>query len=50
MVSFFETTIRCLGGLIAAYELSDDSIFLEKAKLLGDKVQLLCMVCMACMV
>jgi len=37
-VSFFETTIRCLGGLIAAYELSGDTMFLEKARILGSKL------------
>eukprot|EP00656_Telonema_subtile_P012839 TRINITY_DN16498_c0_g1_i1.p1 TRINITY_DN16498_c0_g1~~TRINITY_DN16498_c0_g1_i1.p1 ORF type:complete len:748 (-),score=218.19 TRINITY_DN16498_c0_g1_i1:127-2370(-) len=37
-VSFFETTIRCLGGLITAYELSDDRMFLDKARVLGDKL------------
>ena len=30
-VSLFETNIRVLGGLLAAYHLSNDSIFLEKA-------------------
>ena len=30
-VNFFETTIRVLGGLLSAYHLSKDSIFLEKA-------------------
>jgi mannosyl-oligosaccharide alpha-1,2-mannosidase len=34
-VSFFETTIRVLGGLLSAYELSGDSMFLEKADDLG---------------
>ena len=37
-ISFFETTIRCLGGLLSAYELSGDAMFLEKAKLLGEKL------------
>jgi len=37
-ISFFETTIRCLGGLISAYELSGDAMFLEKAKTLGEKL------------
>ncbi|RGB24792.1 Glycoside Hydrolase Family 47 protein [Rhizophagus diaphanus] len=31
----FETIIRYLGGLLSAFELSDDHIFLEKAKELG---------------
>lgn len=35
-VSVFETTIRCLGGLLSAYDLSKDQIFLDKARLLGD--------------
>jgi len=30
-VSLFETTIRFLGGLLSAYHLSNDKIFLEKA-------------------
>ena len=30
-VSFFETTIRVLGGLLSAYHLSDDKLFLDKA-------------------
>lgn len=30
-VSLFETTIRVLGGLLAAYHLSQDEIFLQKA-------------------
>ena len=30
-VNFFETTIRVLGGLLSAYHLSRDSMFLEKA-------------------
>lgn len=37
-VSVFETTIRELGGLLAAYDLSGDRVFLEKAKELGDKL------------
>lgn len=37
-VSVFETTIRALGGLLAAYDLSGDAIFLEKAKQLADKL------------
>lgn len=37
-VSFFETVIRCLGGLISAYELTGDKILLEKAKELGDRL------------
>ena len=37
-MSTFETTIRMLGGLLAAYDLSKDPIFLEKAKDLGDRL------------
>ncbi|CAG8585368.1 23512_t:CDS:10 [Cetraspora pellucida] len=35
-ISVFETTIRYLGGLLSAYELSDDPIFLKKALDLGN--------------
>eukprot|EP00924_Labyrinthula_sp_SR-Ha-C_P006785 maker-scaffold_8-snap-gene-0.32-mRNA-1 protein AED:0.22 eAED:0.22 QI:79/1/1/1/0.6/0.33/6/253/612 len=35
VVSFFETTIRDLGGLLSAYYLSEDSVFLQKAHDLG---------------
>lgn len=38
MVSFFETTIRSLGGLLAAYDLSGDEVFLEKANDLGKRL------------
>ncbi|KAH7915749.1 glycoside hydrolase family 47 protein [Hygrophoropsis aurantiaca] len=35
----FETTIRVMGGLLAAYHLSDqDPLFLEKAQELGDRI------------
>jgi len=37
-VSFFETTIRALGGLLAAYELSRDQVFLDKAEDLGERL------------
>lgn len=37
-VSFFETTIRALGGLLSAYELSKDKVFLDKAQDLGDRL------------
>jgi len=37
-VSVFETTIRALGGLLSAYDLSGDRVFLEKAKDLGDRL------------
>ena len=35
-VSWFETTIRYLGGLLSAYELSGDRLMLERAVELGD--------------
>ena len=38
MTSFFETTIRVLGGLISAFDLTGDAVLLEKAKLLGHKL------------
>ena len=31
-VSLFETTIRIVGGFLAAFDLSGDQLFLEKAK------------------
>lgn len=37
-VSVFETTIRELGGLLAAYDLSGESLFLEKADDLGSRL------------
>ena len=37
-VSVFETTIRELGGLIAAHDLSKNKIFLDKAVDLGDRL------------
>jgi len=37
-ISMFETTIRILGGLLSAYELSRDRIFLTKAQELADKM------------
>lgn len=36
--SFFETVIRILGGLLTAYELSGDAMYLEKASELGKKL------------
>ena len=36
-VSFFETSIRALGGLLSAYELSKEKVFLEKALDLGER-------------
>ena len=40
MTSFFETTIRVLGGLLSTYDLQGGSnaALLEKAKLLGDRL------------
>ena len=37
-VNLFETTIRVLGGLLSAFHLSGDNIFLEKAKDLGNRL------------
>lgn len=37
-VSVFETTIRVLGGLLSAYDLSGDEVFLEKARDLADRL------------
>ena len=37
-ISVFETTIRALGGLLAAYDLSKEKVFLDKAKDLGDRL------------
>lgn len=37
-VSVFETTIRSLGGLLSAYDLSGDKAFLNKAEDLGSKL------------
>lgn len=37
-VSFFETTIRLLGGLLSAYDLSGEKIFLDKASDLGNRL------------
>jgi len=37
-VSVFETTIRELGGLLSAYDLSGERVFLDKAKELGNKL------------
>lgn len=34
-ISYFEVSIRILGGLLSAYELSKDEIFLQKAEKLG---------------
>jgi len=37
-VSFFETIIRVLGGLLSAYDMSNDQMFLDKAVELADKL------------
>ncbi|EFO27280.2 hypothetical protein LOAG_01198 [Loa loa] len=37
-VSFFETTIRVLGGLLSAYHLSGDQIFVHRAQDLGSRL------------
>lgn len=37
-VSGFETTIRSLGGLLSAYDLSKDKVFLDKADELGGRL------------
>ncbi|TVU04358.1 hypothetical protein EJB05_08422, partial [Eragrostis curvula] len=36
--SVFETTIRVVGGLLSAYDLSADKIFLEKARDIADRL------------
>ncbi|XP_064420479.1 mannosidase, alpha, class 1B, member 1b [Latimeria chalumnae] len=37
-VNLFESTIRIVGGLLSTYHLTGDSIFLEKAKDLGNRL------------
>ncbi|XP_015925664.1 endoplasmic reticulum mannosyl-oligosaccharide 1,2-alpha-mannosidase isoform X2 [Parasteatoda tepidariorum] len=37
-VNFFETTIRVMGGLLSAFHLSEESIFLEKAVDIADRL------------
>ena len=37
-LSLFETNIRIVGGLLAAYDLSQDSRLLDKAKELADRL------------
>ena len=37
-VSVFETTIRMLGGLLGAYDLSGERVLLDKAQELGDRL------------
>ncbi|KAG0479435.1 hypothetical protein HPP92_010192 [Vanilla planifolia] len=36
--SVFETTIRIVGGLLSAYDMSGDSMFLDKARDIADKL------------
>ncbi|KAL3632152.1 mannosyl-oligosaccharide alpha-1,2-mannosidase [Castilleja foliolosa] len=36
--SVFETTIRVVGGLLSSYDLSGDTVFLEKAKDIADRL------------
>lgn len=36
--SVFETTIRVVGGLLSAYDLSNDKMFLEKARDIADRL------------
>lgn len=38
-ISFFETTIRCLGGLMSIYDLTKDSLFLDLAQDLGTRMK-----------
>lgn len=37
-VNLFETTIRALGGLLSAYHLSGEKVFIEKAEDLGQRL------------
>ena len=37
-INVFENTIRVLGGLLSAYSLTDRYIYLEKAKMVGEKL------------
>jgi len=37
-VNLFETTIRVLGGLLSAFHLSNDTVFLEKARDVGTRL------------
>ena len=37
-VSVFETTIRSMGGLLSAYDLSQDTVFLDQAEDLGKRL------------
>ena len=42
LLSLFETTIRIVGGLLSAHDLSGDVMFLQKARLLTDKLLIAC--------
>lgn len=44
-VNLFEVTIRVLGGLLAAYHLSGDILFLNKAVSNGSKIILINLFC-----
>lgn len=44
-VNLFETTIRVLGGLLSAYHLSNDEVFLEKAVRLCFVLFIFCCIC-----
>lgn len=37
-VSVFETNIRVVGGLLAAYDLTNNRVFLDKAKDMADRL------------
>mmetsp|Transcript_212 Transcript_212/g.267 ORF Transcript_212/g.267 Transcript_212/m.267 type:complete len:655 (+) Transcript_212:88-2052(+) len=37
-VNVFETTIRVLGGLLSAHHLSGEMVFLDKARIIGEKL------------
>lgn len=37
-ISLFETVIRIIGGLLSAYDLSGDKLFLDKSQELADKL------------
>eukprot|EP00484_Ammonia_sp_Unknown_P010425 CAMPEP_0197076166 /NCGR_PEP_ID=MMETSP1384-20130603/211977_1 /TAXON_ID=29189 /ORGANISM="Ammonia sp." /LENGTH=604 /DNA_ID=CAMNT_0042515015 /DNA_START=83 /DNA_END=1897 /DNA_ORIENTATION=+ len=38
-ISFFETTIRCLGGMMSIYDLTKDEMYLNKALDLGQRMK-----------
>jgi len=38
-VSFFESTIRHLGGLLSIYQLTGDILFLQKAEMVGQVLE-----------